>query len=765
MKHGGRRRGGAKRTAAAVRLGLGVLTLGAGVACGSPTDDRFYGTTERRGRPPTTLYLNNGEEPEYIDPTLTSESSGAFVVAQIFEGLVQQHPETLAPVPGVASRYDQSDDNRVFRFHLRRDAGWSDGVPVRASDFVYAWRRALEPATGARMAELMYNLKNGRAYHQRQVARTTGAVALETRPAGDDGQGAGPRLPAGSAVRVWLRLPADTRARPRSAVPEDRSTTAAAMMASVDASPAPVTVVALGPEGRCDGAADRWYRVRVEGRGDGFLLGCVLASRAIAEQAVVTPFDDRPRFGGAVPASDGREDGGGAAARATAGFVPAAVLAPDPDLVGVRAVDDHTLEVELEKPTPYFLELLAYATFFPVRRDVIERFAATATPEAWTRPEHIVSNGPYRLAAHAFRYEMTLEKNPHHPRRDDLRIDRVVVLQVPSYHATMNLYKTGEIDYLGQNLALPQEFLPTLRRYEDFQQSMWNATYWYEFNTEQAPVDDVRVRRALNLAVDKEALVTRVAKGGQVPATHYVPDFVGGGYRAQADAERSAGRDRFAGDGHEFDPERARALLGEAGYPVQERDGSRQAVGFPDLEILYNTSEGHRSLAVALQAMWKRHLGVSVTLRNEEWKVMIKNLRDGRFQIARFGWVGDYNHPHSWLETFAGYSNNNWTRWSDPRFDRLLAEAASTGDPVVSMERYRDAESLLVDALPRLPLYFYTKSTLIKPYVRGFFANAANRHNVAWMWIDPDFDPTAAGGGAPNRPAFEPGVFPRPGPL
>lgn len=714
------------------------------MGCGEK-NERYYGTTSRHGRAPTTLYLNNGQEPEYIDPTLTSDGVGAFIVAQIFEGLVQQHPETLAPVPGVAERYDQSEDNRIFRFHLRHDAKWSDGKPVVAGDFLYAWHRALTPATGARMAELLYNFKNGRGFHQGKLKALSETVALSPKP---DLVG-GESLPAGQAVRVLLQLPAKTTSLPLEAAIES---VGASDMTSRGGEPVVVEVTGIGPEGKCNGADDRWFAVKVDGKA-GFLPGCALQSDPKPTVAVVERFDDRPTF-----SSEASKALGGPVRR---GFVSSAKLKSDLSLVGVRATDDHTLEVELDKPTPFFLELLAYTTFFPVRKDVVERFAAEGRPDEWTRPENIVSNGPYTLAEHKFRYEMTLEKNPHHYRAAEMKIDRIVVMEVGSYLATMNLYKTGEVDYIGQNLSLPPEFLPRLGGFEDFDQAMYNSTYWYEFNVDQKPVDDVRVRHALDLAVDKKAVVERVAKGGQVPATHFVPDFVGGGYAEQSKAERAAGKGRFDGPGHDFDPARGRALLKEAGYEVVKDGDGWRAKGFPDLEILYNTSEGHRAIAVAIQGMWKQHLGVSVTLRNEEWKVMIKNLRDGRFQIARFGWVGDYNHPHSWLETFAGYSGNNWTHWKDPKFDQMLAEAAATKDPDVSMSRYRDAEARAVEAMPRMPIYFYTKSTLIKPYVRGYYPNAANRHNICWMWIDPAFDP--ARGPVENRPAMDPGTFPPPG--
>ncbi|MCA9619507.1 MAG: peptide ABC transporter substrate-binding protein, partial [Myxococcales bacterium] len=175
-------------------------------------------------------------------------------------------------------------------------------------------------------------------------------------------------------------------------------------------------------------------------------------------------------------------------------------------------------------------------------------------------------------------------------------------------------------------------------------------------------------------------------------------------------------------------------------------------------EILYNTSEGHRNIAVALQDMWKRHLGISVQLRNEEWKVMISNLREGNYQVARFGWVADYNHPHTFLDTFLSYSQNNWTRYEDPQLDAMVEKAARTADPDESIRLYREAEKRATDATTRLPLYFYTKSTLIKPYVKGYFPNGQNRHPIRWMWIDPSWKTDHD-----NRPTYPPEELPPPG--
>ena len=311
---------------------------------------------------------------------------------------------------------------------------------------------------------------------------------------------------------------------------------------------------------------------------------------------------------------------------------------------------------------------------------------------------------------------------------------------------------------MGDNSTLPNDYMARLSTKKDFHRTNYLGTYWYELNVSRPPLDDVRVRRALDLGIDKRELVTRIVRGGQAPATHYVPDFTGQGYSSLVAAERSAGTDRFAGPGHDFDPALGRRLLGEAGFSVVPDGETFRAEGMPALEILYNTSEGHKQIAVAVQDMWKRHLGVSVSLRNEEWKVMLKNVRDRNFQIVRFGWIADYDHPHTFLDTFLSTSPNNRTGWSSPDFDALVERAASTAEREASIEMYRRAEALAVDAMPKIPLYFYTKSTLMKPYVKGFRFNAKNRHHLSWMWIDPAFATNTA-----DAPAFEVPSFPPPG--
>ncbi len=732
----------------------GVLALLV-AGCGGDDANPYFGATIRPAKDVATFYSNTSGEPEYLDPGKANDTASTTLVGQLFEGLTSLHPRDTHPIQGVASSFEQSADNRLFRFHLRPDARWSDGVPVKASDFEYAWKRVLRPATASRAATLLQVLANGELFNRGLLRVVTGDVVLRKEPR--DGASTGESLPRGTAVEVLSRSPrrVATVVAPLAAVPEGvrfvswykadaKKGTPERLVLGGDRPPvvaspdgawkdAEILVLDAGPPVDCDSVADRWFLVQ-RGAERGYLPGCMLVdARAEKPFALVERHDKLPTYRAASPSPEPT-----APAKPVRGFLLASDLVEDDRVLGVRATDDFTLEVELEQPTPYFLDLTSQAITFPVRRDVVEAFEKRGDPELWTRPENIVTNGPYTLGEHRFRYEMTMVQNPHYWNRDKLRIHRIVWLEIEDYHPTMNLYKAGEIDYIGDNTALPSEYQPLLRTKKDYHNNAYLSLYWYAFNTKKPPLDDVRVRRALNLAIDKKQIVEKIARGGQTPATHIVPDFTGLGYSDQVAADRAAGTDPFTGPGMDYNPALARELMKEAGYPVVETRGGLRADRCPPVEILYNTNEGHRNIAVAVQDMWKRNLGVTATLRNEEFKVMLKNHRDGNFNVVRGGWVGEFNHPQSFLNTWLSTSPENQTGWGDPAFDAAVKVAAATTDVKESMRAYRKAEAIAMAGMARIPFYFYTKSTLIKPWVKGFFGIPRGHHLIQYLWIDPE---------------------------
>lgn len=397
-----------------------------------------------------------------------------------------------------------------------------------------------------------------------------------------------------------------------------------------------------------------------------------------------------------------------------------------PESLAVRAIDDLTLEVTLENPIPYFLHFLTFYSFMPIPRHLLEELAARGIDEElWTRPEHVVCNGPYRMTEWRFRQRMVFEKNPRYWDAEHVRLERVRLAMVESATTALTMYAAGEFDWPGSNTALPAEFMDELARYDDFHRHPYLAVYFYWINTQAPPLDDPLVRRALSLAIDREALVTHVARGGQIPSAALVPDGLAGYEGIPLPL---------------FDPAAARDLLRQAGYERPE--------DLPPVTLMYNTSEGHKQVAEAIQQMWKKELGIRVELENQEWKVFLANAEQMNFQICRMGWTGDYADPFTFLELLSSDCGNNHSAWVNPEYDALLREANRTSDPSLRLARLREAEALMLEAQPLIPLYVYTRSQLIKPYVRGIEGNHQDRHPWKHIWID-----EGAGAGPATPPA------------
>ncbi|MEY4576828.1 MAG: hypothetical protein RL701_1531, partial [Pseudomonadota bacterium] len=303
--------------------------------------------------------------------------------------------------------------------------------------------------------------------------------------------------------------------------------------------------------------------------------------------------------------------------------------------------------------------------------------------------------------------------NPRYWDVANVKMQTVRLAMIDSHNTVLNMYEAGELDSIGSVAALPAEFLDLLRTKRDFHSAPILSVYFYWLNTKTPGLDDARVRNALRFALDRESLVKNITRGGQVPSSDMVPAGLAG-YTAL--------------NSPTFDPERARKLLHEAGY------GPKHPL--PQLSLRYNTSEGHKQVAEAVQAMWRQHLGLDVELENQEWKVYLKSLRTHDFQIARAGWIGDYPDPFTFLELLSSHNGNNHSNWANAEYDALLERANRQHDAKQRLDLLAQAERLLMREAPVIPMYVYTRSELIKPYLRGHAINNEARHLFKYWWID-----------------------------
>jgi oligopeptide transport system substrate-binding protein len=378
--------------------------------------------------------------------------------------------------------------------------------------------------------------------------------------------------------------------------------------------------------------------------------------------------------------------------------------------VGFQAPDELTLRITLRHRTPFLLEALKHYAWFPVHLPTVEKFGGLERKGSrWTRVGNLVGNGPFILREWRPNQKIVVTRSPTYWDHATVRLDGIHFYPIESIETEERMFRTGQLHKTNE---LPIAKIDTYRRQfpEAYREDPYQGVYFYRFNTTRPPLNDVRVRRALALAIDRELLTAQVARGGQTPAYNYTPA-----------SPRFASGVRLTGDIAE-----ARRLLAAAGYP-----GGR---GFPGIELLYNTSENHRAIAEAIQQMWRRHLGVEIGLRNKEWKVYLDAQDQLDFDIARAGWIADYPDPHTFLDMWVTGGGNNDTGWSHPEYDRLLRAAMETRNDADRHAIYQQLEEILMTELPVMPIYFYTRVYALSPRVRHWVANPLD--NRAWKYID-----------------------------
>jgi len=623
-------------------VGLMLLALVlSSLSCAAPArNEEFFGKTDPP--PDNVMRYISGDEPESLDPHLSSGQPEARIFLALYEGLVEYDAKTMDPVPAIAERWDENNDSSEFVFHLRHNARWSNGDSISARDFVYSFRRGVAPETLSRSASLAFYIRQAENYNQ-------GAVFV--------------RDPKTNQFLLQKDFGGEANVIPLSETPLNAATGEFKPSA---AEPTPDKDTAFhqlmhSPE-----------RLTLPG----------------AEKARQAALAKNPKLQEAVA---GKE------------FVP--VKAED---VGVEAVDDYTLRISLRQSTPFFLGLLANQFFRPVPQKVIETYGRD-----WTNPGHIVTNGPFKVKAWRPYNELTLERDPMYWDAANVHLDGIRFFPMADQPTMMNLYRVGEVDAVA-NHAIISAWVDEVRYKKDYMAAPEAAVIYMVMNTTKPPMNDIRVRRAFDLAMDKETALKwrKIVK----PLYGITPHGIFAGYPEPKERK--------------FDPVKARQLLAEAGYPViDNKNGTFSCPSFPieQVEYTFPTAASNKITAEFWQAQWKQNLGITVPLRSMEFKTFVDSRSKLDYKGMAFGaWGADYMDPFTFLGNFYTPENDNNTGWWDKRYVDLLDEANRNPDRGKRYELLGQAEQLMMDAQPIIPIETATVNWTKKPYVKGMYPNAGS---------------------------------------
>ncbi|MBS6031600.1 MULTISPECIES: peptide ABC transporter substrate-binding protein [Pantoea] len=384
-----------------------------------------------------------------------------------------------------------------------------------------------------------------------------------------------------------------------------------------------------------------------------------------------------------------------------------------PDKLGVVAQDNNRLKVTLDRPVPWFPALVANVALFPVPQQVIARQG-----DSWTAPGKLVGNGAYQLSERVVNEKIVLTRNPHYWDDAHSVLTKVTFVPINEESSATKRYRSDDIDITE---SFPKNMYALLKKTLPGQVYTPDqlGTYYYAFNTQKGPTADVRVRKALSWSIDRQVIADKVLGTGEKPAWHFTPD-VTAGFKPLPSFQQQHDQNSLNAQ--------AKALLASAGYG-------------PDkplrLKLLYNTSESHQKIAIAVASMWKKNLGVDVTLENQEWKTYIDSRNSGNFDVIRASWVGDYNEPSTFLNLLTSGNSSNIARFSNAEYDAVLARASKETSDQARNSDYNRAEQILAAQAPIAPIYQYTNGRLIKPWVKGY--PITNPEDVAYsreLWIE-----------------------------
>ncbi|MFT5525463.1 MAG: oligopeptide transport system substrate-binding protein [Pirellulaceae bacterium] len=603
--------------------------------------------------PPAEFSFSNSDEVKTVDPAKASGEIENRVINGLFEGLLRSMPSgepdengmtAMEPQPAVSALPELSADGKTYLFRLRPDAKWSNGRTITAHDFAWSWRRTLHPETGSKYAYQLYYVVGAEKYN------------LAKADIGD---------------QVEIELPD----RPDPLQPFPRGTVLHGILLAIT-KPSEPNTDGLDEE-TAKNLRDDWrkewsYTIDVKPTTDGSVDW---DSKGTTQRFTTT------------------------AERVAESLQHALRILPDfESTVGIEARDPSTFVVTLKQRTPFFHHLVAFYTLYPVNPECVMEHG---TPK-WTKAENIVSNGPYQMEFRRVRDRIRMKRNPHYWGAAKVQFATVDALAVKSNTAALNMFLNKEVDWITE---IPKVMVPELKKLPGYRAAPALITYFYRLNVTRKPLDNMKVRQALNAAIDKKQICERVTKAGETPSRSLVPPGMSGYTIAPCGG---------------FDPERAKELLTEAGYP-----GGK---GLPKIQLLYNSNDNHRAIAEVISRQWQEHLGIQVELANVEWGVYLDRQQTLDYTVCRAGWIGDYPDPNTFLDLFVTGGGQNETGWGNTQYDQLIEQAGKEGNPEKRMDILHRAEAILMEELPILPIYYYVSINLVRPEVKGFSNNILDRH-------------------------------------
>ena len=378
--------------------------------------------------------------------------------------------------------------------------------------------------------------------------------------------------------------------------------------------------------------------------------------------------------------------------------------------VGI-SITKNKLKVELENPTPYFLNILTHYSTWPVHPETVEKYGGMISRNnQWTRVDNFVGNGPFKLESWEINKALRVSRNDLYWGNSANKINGIEFIPIDNELTQDRLFRSGGIHLAN---TVPTEKINRYRdeRPDELYEHNYFGTYYYRINTNKYPLNNINFRKALSLAIDRELIVKSILKGNQKISYSFTPPDENG-YNPKTKLD--------------FNPIKAKEFLEKSGYDVNN----------PPLEILYNTSEGHQKIAQAIQEMWKKNLGLNVVLTNVDWKVYLTRETQGEFDISRAGWIGDYPDPFTFLDMMVTNRGNNKTGWSNSEFDNILKNAASQISTSDRYNLYEKAEKILIDELPVIPLYTYTRTYLLSQRVKNWQNNILDTNPYQFLSLE-----------------------------